>query len=100
MSESDETIVLLREIRDLQRAHFEQYRLFTSSAMEQQKKNMAAFEQTQLENARFRERQLLVQDETSKALARGRAMIVVGAIIQGLIVGAIAYLAVLGALRR
>lgn len=100
MPENDETIALLREIRDLQKAHFEQYRLFTSTAMEQQKKGAAALDDAQVEGQRFRERQLLIQEQTLRDMARGRVMIVVSAVLQGFMIAAIAFLAVFVALWR
>ena len=100
MSDNDEVVALLREIRDLQKAHFEQYRLFTSSAMEQQRRSAAALDQTQAAGQQARERQMMLQEQTLRAMARGRAMLLVGAVVQGLIVGAVAFFAIWAALRH
>lgn len=100
MAESGEITTLLREIRDLQKAHFEQYRLFTSSAMEQQQRHAAVLDQTQAAGQQARDRQMMLQEQMLRAMARGRAMILVGAVVQGMIVGAIAFFAVWAALRR
>jgi hypothetical protein len=64
--------------------------------LEQQKKSAAVLDQ----NRRARETQMLMQQENLLAMSRGHAAIVLGAVIQGLFVGAIAFFAVYAAMRR
>jgi hypothetical protein len=40
MAENDEVVTLLREIRDVQKAHFERYQEFTSLVSKQQEEEM------------------------------------------------------------
>jgi hypothetical protein len=98
VGENEEVIVLLREIRDVQKAHFEQYRLFTSGVMEEQKRHAAAVEQVRLDSQQARNRDIAMQEQMLRDMARGRVIVVVSAIVQTLCVGALALLVVYAAL--
>jgi len=55
MDEMHEIKELLREIRDLQKAHFERYREFTQSLLDREQIQAADFERARAEQRRFRE---------------------------------------------
>ena len=99
--ENAEVISLLREIRDLQRAHFERYKEFTAVALAQQDE---ATERQRQSLAGLRERDEQVAREqmgfraevlADNARARTVAIIVgiASALVQAIIIGIVAFFA-------
>ena len=98
MAENDEVVALLREILDVQKAHFEQYRAFTSSVSEEQKRTAAMLEQSSRDAQQARNRDLMIQEQMLRDMARGRVVVIVSAIVQALTMGGLALLVAYSAL--
>jgi hypothetical protein len=58
MDDTQEIKELLREIRDLQKAHFERYKEFTEAVLAHRKETMERTERARAESARFQEQTL------------------------------------------
>jgi|SRR6516162_10215356 hypothetical protein len=55
MDDMHEIKELLREIRDLQKAHFERYKEFTQALLDRQEVNAEALQRSRSEQSRYRE---------------------------------------------
>jgi len=68
MDTMDEIKELLREIRDLQKAHFERYKEFTQAALERQQANAEQAERSRDEQRRARDENRRYREEMRDAL--------------------------------
>jgi len=93
MSDDSEIIALLRELRDLQRAHFQRYQEFTAAVLKQQEQ--AAETQKKLIDSSARSREanekhrLHAQEkltEVRQSAARTRAIVWVSVVLHGMLV--------------
>jgi hypothetical protein len=94
--ETDETIALLREIRDLQKAHFERYNEFTAAALkrqedaaEMQKRLSASTAQARESDQQYRLQMQQYLAETRASATRSRVILAVSVVLQLLLVFAL-----------
>jgi DNA-binding transcriptional regulator/RsmH inhibitor MraZ len=106
VSESDETVALLREIRDLQKAHFERYQEFTSAALkrgeeaaEAQKRLVTSTAQARENDQQYRLQMQQYLAETRASATRFRVILVVSVVLTLVLVQVLGYV-VLAFLRR
>jgi hypothetical protein len=104
--DESETVALLREIRDLQRAHFEQYKQFTAAALRRQEEAIAIQQQSassaaqaRQANQQFREEVQRNASDARRLASRARAIAWVSASLNAVLVFALVY-ALLVLLRR
>jgi DNA-binding transcriptional regulator/RsmH inhibitor MraZ len=106
LSENDEVVALLREIRDLKKAHFERYQEFTAAALkrgeetaETQKRLAASTAQARENDQQYRLQMQQHLTETRASATRFRVILVVGIVLTLVLVQVLGYV-VLAFLRR
>jgi hypothetical protein len=98
MDDMHEIKELLREIRDLQRAHFERYQEFTQAILDRQQASAAEADRVRAEQRRYREDMRHAVDESRQrvrallasrwvlvAIAIGIAVLTVGGIMMAML---------------
>ena len=90
MDEMHEITELLREIRDLQKAHFERYKEFTQAITERQKADAADLQRFRDESRRYREevRATMLPRWVPLAIVGGLLALGLGGVIVAAIIGA------------
>ena len=93
MPDDAEIIALLREIRDLQRAHFERYQQFTAAALdrsedaaERQKQIAASSAREREASAEYRAQMQEFLAETRRARTRANMIVVISVLLQSALV--------------
>jgi hypothetical protein len=89
MEDMDEIKELLREIRDLQKAHFERYKEFTEAVLVRQQAGAEQLEHSRVEQRRYRqEMRQAVEDSRSRVrTALVTRWVIVGVATAVLVVG-------------
>ena len=97
--DNGEVIALLREIRDLQRSHFERYKEFTAAAIAQGDQAVQRQKESLGSLADSRQAQLAFQQQVMADAARGRTTAIIVAactgVLQVLLIAILAFIALL-----
>jgi hypothetical protein len=105
-AENEEVIALLREIRDLQQAHFERYKEFTTAAiaqgdqaMQRQRESLGTLADSRSRDEQFRQAQLAFQQQVMADTAKSRTTAILVAactgVLQVVLIAILAFIALL-----
>ena len=83
----DETKQLLREIRDLQQAHYEHYVRFTEQISEAQRQSEAAAQDRDRENEAYLQQQAAHQQEMRDAMKRSNRNMLIATVVLFAVLG-------------